>query len=172
MPRGRASKAHDVFGCGLVPGWHDSCTQRGRAPYGVSDIGAEQMTYIRSRPWRPRGPWFSNRAGARRRGRRNDELEIMSAGEMTFEDQLLAESHEILSHKILGEDVLLPVVAAGPVPGRMQATAEGDHVLALASGSSPTDQDSPRPDGTTDLVIAAYVLSPQHEDDTTFRQSA
>src|SRR4051794_15109238 len=30
-------------------------------------LGTEQMRYMRSRPWRPRGPWFENRAGARRR---------------------------------------------------------------------------------------------------------
>jgi hypothetical protein len=27
------------------------------------------VKYLRSRPWRSRGPWFSDRAGSRRRGR-------------------------------------------------------------------------------------------------------
>ena len=34
----------------------------------------DSVTYIRNRPWRPRCPWFGNRAGSRRRGFRQDEL--------------------------------------------------------------------------------------------------
>jgi hypothetical protein len=34
----------------------------------------DSVTYIRERPWRPRRPWFGNRAGSRRRGFRQDEL--------------------------------------------------------------------------------------------------
>src|SRR5215217_1769833 len=44
-------------------------------------LGTEQMRYMRSRPWRSRGPWFDNRAGVRRRGRRADELVLAAANE-------------------------------------------------------------------------------------------
>src|SRR5687768_2641710 len=49
-------------------------------------FGTERMRYMRSRPWRSRGPWFDNRAGARRRGRRADELVAAVTDELQVQD--------------------------------------------------------------------------------------
>ena len=126
------------------------------------------MKYIRSRPWRPRGPWFTNRAGARRRGRRDDELEFVSASEMTFEDGLLGESHDVAE-----DDVVLPIVATWQVPERLlAAAAEEDQVLALGPDPAAADQGPWRLDRVADSVIAAHMLSEQGDDSTTSRQSA
>ena len=129
------------------------------------------MTYIRSRPWRPRGPWFCNRAGARRRGRRNDELVFASAGDMTSGDGLLAEPQELAE-----DDVLVPVLESGPVTGRMLATsasASADVVLGLGSGPPAANQIPQRMNRIADDVIAAHTLARQRDDDaSTARQSA
>ena len=125
------------------------------------------MTYIRSRPWRPRGPWFCNRASARRRGRRNDELEVTNAGEMTLGDEWLAEPQDV------AEDVVLvPVLESRAVPERMLATS-ADYVLSLGSGAQPADQLPQELDLIVDDVIAAHALSWQRDDDSSIaRQSA
>ncbi len=127
------------------------------------------MTYIRSRPWRPRGPWFCNRASARRRGRRNDELALASSGEMTFDDGVLAEPRDVVE-----DDVFVPVAASWPIPDRKPATsANVDYVLDVASALTVADQRPHGVDGIADEVIAAHALSRQHDDDTmAARQSA
>src|SRR5215216_1437547 len=58
-------------------------------------LGTEQMRYMRSRPWRPRGPWFENRAGARRRGRRADELAAVS-DELQGQDGVASAGVEVI----------------------------------------------------------------------------
>ena len=131
-------------------------------------IGAEQMTYIRSRPWRPRGPWFCSRASARRRGRRSDELEFMSATEMTFGDRVLVEPQDVV-----GNDVLLPAVATQTRLGPMRATsADVDSALAVASSSPAVDSALHQFDRSADEVIAAHLLSQQRDDAAASRQSA
>src|SRR5215203_44865 len=118
------------------------------------------MTYIRSRPWRPRGPWFCNRASARRRGRRNDELVVTNAGEMTLGNEWLAEPQDV------AEDVVLvPVLESRPVSEHMLATS-ADYVLALGSGPPAADQLPQRLDLIADDVIAAHALSWQRDDDS------
>ena len=150
-----------------VPLWHELCISASQAPQGFRR-GMRQMTYIRSRPWRPRGPWFCNRAGARRRGRRNDELTFESAGEMTFQDGVLAEPQDIVE-----DDVLLPVVESRPIPEPMLATsANADYVLDVASGPPASNRLPRQLDGIADEVIAAHTLSRQREDDTGARRSA
>jgi hypothetical protein len=124
------------------------------------------MTYIRSRPWRPRGPWFCNRAGARRRGRRNDELVFASAGEMTLGDGLPTEPQDLAE-----DDVLVPVLESRPVPERMLTTA-ADYVLGLDSGLPAADRIPQRLDRIAEDVIAAHTLSRQRDDDAGTRQSA
>src|SRR3954471_11348845 len=78
-------------------------------------LGMEQMRYMRSRPWRSRGPWFDNRAGARRRGRRADELVLAVFDEL--QDSVLPVGLE----GVEGEDVVLAGAPAWPIPGRIPA---------------------------------------------------
>ena len=124
------------------------------------------MTYIRSRPWRPRGPWFCSRAAARRRGRRSDELVFASAGEMTFGDAVVAEPQDVAE-----DDEFVPVRESQPVPERILATA-ADYVLDVASGLPAADPLPRRFDLIADDVIAAHTLSRQNGDDAGARQSA
>ncbi|MGH2618844.1 MAG: hypothetical protein ACRDJC_26750 [Thermomicrobiales bacterium] len=89
------------------------------------------MKYIRSRPWRSRGPWFHNRAGARRRGNRDDE--VLSAtfnGAQNDDDVVMHIEYELTS----ADDVILPPTDAWPVIQRMLAErVDLSGLLALAS---------------------------------------
>src|SRR5215213_7985817 len=76
-------------------------------------FGTEQMRYMRSRPWRSRGPWFENRAGARRRGRRADELVFADS------DELLDSAAPAEVDDVEAEDVLLAGAPAWPILERM-----------------------------------------------------
>ena len=130
--------------------------------------GAEQMTYIRSRPWRPRGPWFCNRASARRRGRRSDEVEFARASEMTFSDGVVAEPQSVIE-----EDVLLPVVVSQTSLEPLLATSVNvDAVLAITSGSPAVDSALRQLDRGADEVIATHLLAQQRDDAAASRQSA
>ena len=80
-------------------------------------LGTEQMRYMRSRPWRPRGPWFDNRAGARRRGRRADELVAAVSDELHVQDGVAPAGVEVVE----AEDVLLSGAPAWPISERMPA---------------------------------------------------
>jgi len=125
------------------------------------------MTYIRSRPWRPRGPWFCDRAGARRRGRRNDELNDASAGEMTSAEGLLAEPQDIAE-----DDVVVAVLDSHPFPERMLATS-ADYVLEVSSGPLAADRLLQLADRIPDDVIATHILAQQGDDGAPVaRQSA
>src|SRR5215203_4838585 len=72
-------------------------------------FGTEQMRYMRSRPWRSRGPWFDNRAGARRRGRRADELVFADS------DELLDTATPAGVDDIEAEDVLIAGTPSWPI---------------------------------------------------------
>src|SRR3954463_1425228 len=78
-------------------------------------FGTEPMRYMRSRPWRSRGPWFDNRAGVRRRGRRADEL-VLAASDVLQDSVLLVGLEEAGA-----EVVLVPGALAWPIPERMPA---------------------------------------------------
>ena len=131
------------------------------------------MRYFRSRPWGPRGPWFSNRVGARRRWRRSDELECAITGEITdgYGDEFaLAVTAE--TEDVLADDVLVPVAGSWPFPERMlAAAADSDHVVAVAP-----DQSAGRLPGRLDRipaeVVAAHMLDQQGDDATASRRSA
>src|SRR3954465_963317 len=76
-------------------------------------FGTEQMRYMRSRPWRSRGPWFDNRAGARRRGRRAAEMVFANSDEPR--DSAAAGSVD----DVAAEDVLLASAPAWPILERI-----------------------------------------------------
>ena len=107
-------------------------------------FGTEQMRYMRSRPWRSRGPWFDNRAGARRRGRRADELVAAVSDELLVPDGVASAGVDVVE----AEDVLLSGAPAWPILERMPAawvayerasslTANG---LGHDRARQPTDQ--------------------------------
>ena len=75
------------------------------------------MRFIRSRPWRSRAPWFNTRAGARRRGYRDDEL-VSIAHDVVLDDHVvMATEREVM----IAHDGVLVDAAARPIPEGMQA---------------------------------------------------
>ena len=118
------------------------------------------MRYIRSRPWGPRGPWFSNRVGARRRWRRSDELEYTITGEMT--DGYGDESAFAITAEtpvVMADDMLLPVTAQWPLPDQMLATAaDSDHIVAVAPRPAAAGG---APERIAEEVVAAHMLARQ-----------
>jgi hypothetical protein len=131
-------------------------------------FGTEQMTYMRSRPWRPRGPWFDNRAGARRRGRRADELVAAVSDDLHVPDGIAPDGVEVVE----AEDVLLTGAPAWPIPlvQRMPtAWAAHDRASILA----PHDGALQAIDQLleADAVVAAHMLSSQSDDSATAHSS-
>src|SRR5215216_5599900 len=100
-------------------------------------FGTEQMRYMRSRPWRSRGPWFENRAGARRRGRRADELVFADS------DELLDSAAPAEVDDVEAEDVLLAGAPAWPILERMP-TAWVAHDRASLLAMNGPDHDPAR----------------------------
>lgn len=103
------------------------------------------VKYIRSRPWRARGPWFGNRAGPRRRGYRDDELQPV-AGDFGGDGADLVISVE--SEAVAADDLLLldappPSMADGMLAARVDLS--GLRAIA-ARGAEPNpievDQDT------------------------------
>ena len=131
------------------------------------------MKYQRSRPWRSRGPWFSNRAGARRRGRRDDELVLADSGCVRDGD-----NHGLNAgiQDTVVESVLPPGAETWSLPrGMVAARVDEDRILSLAPGLSAYGQAPRQIDQIADAVIAAHMLSRQGEDDadtSRSRQSA
>ena len=132
------------------------------------------MKYMRSRPWGPRGPWFSNRVGARRRWRRSDELDCAITGEMTdgYGDELVL-TVTAATEKALADDVLLLIASQWPLPERMLAAADSDHVVTGAPRQPAAEPIPERLDRTAEEVVAAHMLvRPGDDDVTASRQSA
>ena len=97
-------------------------------------FGTEQMRYMRSRPWRSRGPWFDNRAGARRRGRRADELVLAASDEL--QDSVLPVGLE----DVEAENVLLAGAPAWPIPAVPAAWVAHDPASLLATNGPGNDR--------------------------------
>ena len=138
-------------------------------------FGTEQMTYMRSRPWRPRGPWFDNRAGARRRGRRADELVAAVSDDLHLPDGIAPDGVE----GIEAEDVLLTGAPAWPIPHvqRMPtAWATHDRASLLASHGLPHDGALQPIDQLLELeadaVVSAHLLSSQSDDSAAAHSSS
>jgi hypothetical protein len=132
-------------------------------------LGTEQMTYMRSRPWRSRGPWFDNRAGARRRGRRVDELVSAISDELHVQDSIVSAGVEVAE----AEDVLLPGSPAWPISEPMPtAWVAHDTASALAPDGSRLDQALQPIDQLAEAVIAAHMLSSQSEDSASSHSSS
>jgi hypothetical protein len=134
-------------------------------------FGTEQMRYMRSRPWRPRGPWFDNRAGARRRGRRADELVPAVSDEL---DDGVA---PVVAENVEAEDVLLASAPVWPIlQGRPAALVTHDRANLLALDGLDHAR-APQPiDQLANAVTTAHVLSSLNDDSVTSsansRQSA
>lgn len=126
-------------------------------------LGTEQMRYMRSRPWRSRGPWFDNRAGARRRGRRADELMSAVSDELQVQDGMVSADVEVVE----AEDVLLPVAPAWPISHLQQvptAWVAHDRASALAPNGPGHDR-APQPiDQLAEAVVAAHMVSSLSDD--------
>src|SRR5215208_7967911 len=101
----------------MVPCLAGTIHARNGAKPRMPRLGTEQMRYMRSRPWRPRGPWFENRAGARRRGRRADELVAAVSDELQGQDGVASARVEVIE----AEDVLLSTAPAWSISERMPA---------------------------------------------------
>jgi hypothetical protein len=134
-------------------------------------LGTEQMRYMRSRPWRPRGPWFENRAGARRRGRRADEL--VSAVSDELHDSVASVGVE----DVEAEDVLLTSAPVWPtLEAKPAALVAHDRANLLALDGPDHDRALQPIDQLAKAVTTAHLLSSLNDDSVTSssnsRQSA
>jgi hypothetical protein len=138
-------------------------------------FGTEQMRYMRSRPWRPRGPWFDNRAGARRRGRRADELVAAVAEDLQVQESVASAGVDVVE----AEDVLLSGAPAWPILERMPAAwLAHQHASSLAPNGPGHDRALQPNDRLLEAqaVFTAHMLSSQSDDsansNSSSRQSA
>jgi hypothetical protein len=130
---------------------------------------------MRSRPWRPRGPWFDNRAGARRHGRRADELVAAVHDDLHVPDGIASGGVEVVE----AEDVVLAGAPAWPISDlpRIPTTwVAHDRASLLAANRLGHDR-APQPiDQLAEAVVAAHMLSSQSDDSaaagSSSRQSA
>ncbi|HEX2281149.1 MAG TPA: hypothetical protein VHG52_05230 [Thermomicrobiales bacterium] len=123
---------------------------------------------MRSRPWRSRGPWFDNRAGARRRGRRADELAAAVADEPHDGVALVG------IEDVEAEDVLL---SSSPVWPILERRSTALVALERASRLAPSEPGHDRAAQSVDQrAEAAHMLSSLNDDSvessSTSRQSA
>jgi hypothetical protein len=90
----------------------------------------DSVTYIRQRPWRPRRPWFGNRAGSRRRGFRQDEL-CPAPDELHDDIDVVI---EVGAEAVPTDDVILAVsVAQSAAQSAAPARVDVSGMLAIAS---------------------------------------
>src|ERR671912_2403908 len=124
-------------------------------------FGTEQMRYMRSRPWRSRGPWFDNRAGARRRGRRADELVAAVSDELHVLDGVASAGVDVVE----ADDVLLSGVPAWPISERMPAAWVAHERASSLAPNGPGHDRALRPiDQRAEAVFTAHMLSSQSDD--------
>jgi hypothetical protein len=138
-------------------------------------LGTEQMRYMRSRPWRSRGPWFDNRAGARRRGRRADELVAAVSDDLQGQDQDGGASAGV--DIVEAEDVLLSGAPAWPLSERMPAAWVAHEGASSLAPNGPGHDRALQPvDQLAEAVFTAHMLSSQSVEsassDSSSRQSA
>ena len=104
------------------------------------------MKYMRSRPWRSRGPWFNTRAGARRRGYRDDELASATFSTTHNDDDVVM---HIEYQGAAADDAPSPTmdVEEGPVANRVLAErVDLSGLLALASQAPDRTRGDQDPD--------------------------
>ena len=131
-------------------------------------FGTEQMRYMRSRPWRSRGPWFDNRAGARRRGRRADELVAVS-DELLVPDGVASAGVDVVE----AEDVLLSGAPAWPISERMPAAwVTYERASSLTANGPGYDRTRQPIDQVAEAVFTAHMLSSQSDDSATSSSSS
>jgi hypothetical protein len=124
----------------------DLAAPRARTPHG-SRQGTKLVKYMRSRPWRSRGPWCNTRAGARRRGYRDDELLSATSDAIQNDDDVVM---HIEFEATSADDVLLPNMEEGPVANRVLAERiDLSGLLALA----PPVPDRMRSDHGPDTLV-------------------
>jgi hypothetical protein len=133
-------------------------------------LGTEQMRYMRSRPWRPRGPWFDNRAGGRRRGRRADELVAAVSDELHVQDGVAPADVEVVE-----EDVLLSAAPAWSIPERMPAAWVAYDLASSLAPNGPGHDRALQPIDQrleAEAVFTAHMLSSESTDSTTAHSSS
>jgi hypothetical protein len=78
----------------------------------------ELVTYIRKQPWRPRGSWLGARAGARRRGFRQDELASVADASHDGVDVVMS-VHEVALDDTMPRETTLEPAARSVIPARV-----------------------------------------------------
>src|SRR5215208_609025 len=154
----------------MVPCLAGTIHARNGAKPRMPRFGTEQMRYMRSRPWRSRGPWFDNRAGARRRGRRADELVAAVSDELHMQDGVAPADVEVVK-----EDVLLSAAPAWSISERMPAAwVDYDRASSLAPNGSGHDRALQPIDQLleAEAVFTAHMLSSQSNDSATAHSSS
>ena len=153
----------------MVPCLAGTIHARNGAKPRMPRFGTEQMRYMRSRPWRSRGPWFDNRAGARRRGRRADELVA------TVSEELPKSVAPVGVEDMEAEDLLLTSAPAWPITEWMPAAwVAHDRASLVALGGPDHDRARQPSDQGAEAVVTAELLSSLNDDSVTSssRQSA
>ena len=101
--------------------------------------------YIRRQPWRPRSPWLGARAGARRRGFRQDALAAAPSWVQDGDDIVMAAAGDV----VLDDAVLAVDVAEPATQSVMPALVDISGLQAIAAiapdGVSPSQEDGAFP---------------------------
>ena len=126
------------------------------------------MRYLRSRPWRARGPWLGALASTRRRGHYDRAL-CSPAAETDDNAAFVATD---------GEDVLLDQAPAlkmtelSPLSGGIGvAHIDQAGLLAASAQGAGASAAAPSADRLLEAALAARALAPRH-DEADARQSA
>lgn len=123
----------------------------------------DSVIYIRRRPWRPRRPWFGNRAGSRRRGIRQDEfcpatdaghddidvvIEVeATAGAAPVDDVVLAETvaESAAQSAVPARVDVSGLLAIGSIAPEPVSLAHGDAMLPTADWHAHGGRDDEAP---------------------------
>lgn len=101
--------------------------------------------YIRRQPWRPRSPWLGARAGARRRGFRQDAPAPAPDGAQDGVDVVMAAAGDaVLDDTVLAVDVAEPAVQT-VIPARVDISGLQAIAALAADRVSPPQEDSAHP---------------------------
>jgi hypothetical protein len=118
---------------------------------------------MRSRPWRSRGPWCNTRAGARRRGYRDDEVLSTTFNATQSDDDVVM---HIEYEAAAADDALVPTmnVAEGPVANRVLAErVDLSGLLALASQAPDRTRSCQAPDPLVGFDWHAHLAQSDDE---------
>lgn len=117
------------------------------------------VTYFRRQPWRPRSPWLGVRAGARRRGFRQDELALATGVMAEGADEVLAVSSAATMDDAVLVDAVSEPAAPCPIPTRVDISG-----LQAIAALAP-DRFSPIPEGGASPAIDWHAYGARNDEE-------